>query len=336
MKSSQQSGNLSAKSLTAKAPAKVILSGEHSVVYGSPALALAVNKFAFTSIKSSAKTSLFFHFKNLNKTIGLNFDQLTEILKNPINKEQLSTSTDLLIYAFVYFVDYFGITLTNGVEVIIDSMIPIQCGMGSSAATIISLLHAVCKYFDISVNISEYVSIARQVENLQHGNSSGLDLFMSTNGGVYFYENGNFEKRTFPNMKYLLVNSGRSESTTGECVASVAKMFHDSAIKDDFTEVTTVMDLALQENNSYALLNCIKENHRILKYIGVVPEKVTEFIAEVEMLGGAAKISGAGAIRGNNAGIIIVMCDEDISLLVKKFNYELIDVKTEPHGVILT
>ena len=49
----------------------------------------------------------------------------------------------------------------------------------------------------------------------------------------------------------------------------------------------------------------IRENQRLLEQIGVVPQPAKRFVAAVEGLGGAAKISGAGAVRGTKGGVVL-------------------------------
>ena len=113
----------------------------------------------------------------------------------------------------------------------------------------------------------------------------------------------------------------------------IAKYFKNSEIADDFAEVTTAMDLALQQSDLSAVQECIRKNHQLLKYIGVVPNKVAKFIEQVEELGGAAKISGAGAVSGNNAGIVLVVGETAIIDIANKYGYEILPVQGELSGL---
>ena len=86
-------------------------------------------------------------------------------------------------------------------------------------------------------------------------------------------------------------------------------------------------------NNQKELINNIKENHKLLDKIGIVPSNISKFIKEIELFNGGAKISGAGAIRGNNAGIIFAICKEKyLNKICKKYNYTYKKVIIEPKG----
>lgn len=319
--------------ITARAPAKLILSGEHAVVYGQPALAMTVNKYACTSIKSHPSNDLIFNFVNLDERQTVSLNKLFAFKKEIERKKTLKHSYELLQYAFSYFVERLTIAVEHGLEIIINSSIPVGCGMGSSAATIISMLHAVAGYFKRQLDLDQYVALGKEVENLQHGLSSGLDLFLSSHGGYYFWEKGKATKKSMLNLPVILVNSGKPITPTGECVSQVKVIFNSSSIADDFAEVTTSMDLAIKDNNLYAVQQCVRENHQLLKHIGVVPEKVAEFIYEVEARGAAAKISGAGAVEGEHAGIILIVGKIDLTDLAEKYGYEILPVHGESHGV---
>lgn len=321
--------------ITARAPAKIILSGEHAVVYGQPALAITVNKYAYTTIKPLASNNIVFNFVNLDEYQQLTWQKLLTFKKEIERKKFLKHSFELLQYAFSYFVEKLKISFDHGLEVVINSSIPVGCGMGSSAATIVSMLHAVASFFAKKIDLAEYLVLGKAVENLQHGLSSGLDLFLSSHGGCYFWEQGEATKKSMLNIPFILVNSGKPISTTGECVSHVAEVFHGSKIADDFAEVTTVMDLAIKDNNLNAVQQCVRENHQLLQHIGVVPAKVQKFISQVEAMGAAAKISGAGAINGENAGVILIVGKVDLTVLAEQFGYEILPVHGEAHGVTL-
>jgi len=67
-----------------------------------------------------------------------------------------------------------------------------------------------------------------------------------------------------------------------------------------------------------------------------VPVPVQEFIAGIENAGGAAKISGAGAIAGTAAGMVLVFSYEPPAELCRLHNYPLLTVHTDEHGCRIT
>lgn len=331
--------------ITACAPGKIILSGEHAVVYGKPALAAAVNRFVTTTILERPDNKIQFEFINdkLNNVLTL---QELQILQTKMDKRYqdfvagkchiknvIHNPLELIQYAFIYLVENLSLTMKNGLRIQVQSTLPIGCGMGASAAVILSLMHALVNYFGCVLAVDKYLYFGREIENLQHGRSSGLDLFLSLHGGCYFFLDGDMSVRNLPNIPLVLVNTGKPQTSTGECVTAIAKYFQNGEIADDFAEVTTVMDVALQQDNLPAVQECIRENHQLLKYIGVVPDKVSKFIAAIEELGSAAKTSGAGAVSGSKAGIVLVVGEAEVVDLAKEYGYEILPVQGEPSGL---
>jgi mevalonate kinase len=72
----------------------------------------------------------------------------------------------------------------------------------------------------------------------------------------------------------------------------------------------------------------IRRNHRLLVEIGVVPGRVARFIAEIESIGGAGKICGAGSVKGEAGGMVWVVGVEQAArnALVQRYGYELMQL----------
>lgn len=317
--------------INAYAPGKIILSGEHAVVYGGPVLAMAVNYSIIISIAPSLDNNIYFEF--VDSIIKTTLSEL-KLLRMQIDlyDKKFKLNYDLIQYAFVFILENLNLKPENGLRITVKSTIPIGSGMGSSAAMILSLMHAMVKYFNCDISSDKYLEFGRSIENLQHGKSSGTDLFLSLHGGCYFSFESKFQKRDLPKAPLFLVNTKKPQSSTGDCVAKVAKFFHGSGIVNDFAVITTELDQAFRQNNLLKIQECIHENHKLLNYIGVVPERVFSFIKKIEELGNAAKISGAGAVSGQNAGMVLVAGEADFSDLAKQYDYEVMSLIGEDNG----
>ncbi len=333
--------------VTASAPGKIIFSGEHSVVYGRPAIALAISRFATTTITAESGHGIWFHFLNDNLKHVATMKEL-QSLRVQISKryrkfivgkyqikDVIGNPLELIQYAFIYLVENLLLTPRGGLKIQVDLSLPIGCGMGASAAVILSLMHALVNYCGYALTVDKYLYFGREIENLQHGHSSGLDLFLSLNGGCYFFGTGEVSPRNLPRVPFVLVNTGKSETSTGECVEKAAKYLQNSAFADEFSRVTCACDLALQQNNLAVVKQCVSRNHELLLDIAVVPTRVADFITEVTARGNAAKVSGAGAVSGNNAGIVLVVGEVEISDIVAKYGYTILPVHGESRGVRL-
>lgn len=333
------------KQLTVRSPAKLILSGEHSVLYGQPAIAIAINYYTETIIKWQSTQDIKLKFLNLEYAKEHTIYALHQLKKRVQDnykaflegkcsiKEVLKKPFELLQYSVSNLIEKLNLQLTQGLEIQVNSNIPIGCGMGSSAAAIISIIKAITCLFNLKLEAKRLLTLGKDIEALQHGKSSGLDLHLTLFGGGARFCNGKAQKRHIPYSPYLyMVNTGIPQSTTGEAVAAVAKYFANSQLKHDFAAVTNALDLALANRQLLAMQQAVNENHKLLTHIGVVPDKVASFIETIQQQGGAGKICGAGSITGNNGGIVLVVAEHDLSLVAKKFNYYLQPIQVEQNG----
>jgi mevalonate kinase len=333
--------------LKARSPAKLILSGEHAVVYGKPAIAMAINRYAESTITSQISTVILFNLLNLHYVKPFTLQTLIK-LKQRLHKKYgkfllghknisdvLKKPFELLQYTVSNLLDKLDIKLTQGIEISASSEIPIGCGMGSSAALVMSTLYALAHFLKLDMDPARFLSLGREAENLQHGYSSGLDLQLAMSGGCIRFQAGQLEKRIMPNFPFQIVQTGTPKASTGQCVAAVADNFKNSTIFDDFEKVTNIFDAGLMTNDLDKICSAIRQNHALLMKIGVVPDKVGSFIEEIERLGGAAKICGAGSVLGDNAGIVLIHAEKDISSVLEKYNYTAQNVTGDTRGTHL-
>lgn len=329
------------------APGKLILSGEHAVVYGSPALVMAVNRYAMATLSHERVPQFLVDLKDLAHHSRLSVSSLRD-LKSRIKRkyhrfitgdfsirEVLQKPFELAQFALSMIADSLNLKLPHGVKIQVQSTIPIGCGMGSSAATIISVMHAVSHYYQVPVSQEALFKLALEAENMQHGHSSGLDLRVALLGGCLYVQEDKHEIRAVPELPMFLVNTGVPKTSTGQCVQFVAPHFKSSSLVNEFAETTIAMDKAIQNQHATLVKEAIKHNHELLVKIGVVPSKVQTFINEVEQAGGAAKICGAGSIQGNEAGAVLVIWDDEtaITTLCERYGYELLSIAPESRGV---
>jgi len=332
------------KQLRARSPAKLILSGEHAVVYGKPAIAMAINRYAESTVLSGLSSAILFNCMNLKYAKSFTLHTL-KALKDRLQdeyrafleghcgiREVLKKPFELLQFTVSHLLETWNIPLSQGLEIRASSEIPIGCGMGSSAALVMSTLYALAHFLKLDIDPARFVALGREAENLQHGYSSGLDLHLAMAGGCLRFEKGNTVKRTIPKMPMHIVQTGVPLASTGECVERAAKHFKNSELAHDFGAVTNFFDEALQQNNLHKMQIAIRENHRLLVKIGVVPPKVQEFVSSIEKENAAAKVCGAGSVVGENAGVVLVVSEKDLSSIVYKYGYSLQQVEGDFHG----
>lgn len=330
--------------MKAIAPGKLILSGEHAVVYGKPALAMAIDLSAQSEVTLGRNDEVSFNLLDFNEKSSYTLRALRSLQQRLSKNYQLFLNGDLSIrqvlykpvelfqFAFIVALDGLHLKLTDGLDISCTSTIPIGCGLGSSAATILSTLRAVGHYFRVEFKPEWTMEYSLAAEKMQHGFPSGVDSYISLNGGCALFRGGEAQAVRMPRSSLCLVYTGTPESTTGECVERVRQQHAADTIWNDFEAVTQAMEQALTAEDREQLCETIDANDRLLRKIGVAPLRVQQFIDELKTVGGVAKICGAGAVRGDRAGALLVLADEPPTALCEKYGYTIMSVRGDPLG----
>ncbi|BDZ71719.1 mevalonate kinase [Methanobacterium petrolearium] len=248
--------------VSASAPGKTILFGEHAVVYGKPAIAVAVDRRAKVTIQEGTDNNITVKIPELdvygaididNQQIShLNQDGVFDLSKDLQNNVDLSkdlqdnldlsknhdntsdpsnnplkpSSYDAGILKYIQKA-LFNFAPDHGLDVHVDLEIPIGGGLGSSAAVTVATLAAAARYNHQEITRETLAKMAHQAELEVQGAASPLDTTVSTYGGfIYFTHNRGAEKMK-PAMKMpLVVGYTKNPGNTGLLVAGVRKL-HD-------------------------------------------------------------------------------------------------------------
>ena len=307
----------------ARAPGKIILSGEHAVVYGAPAIVCAIRRYttvgfaplhrsrtirtALTGI-SAGKHYRTAALQRLKDKLDQRFEQYSRgeravqnILRRP---------DDLVIYSLATLFQHLplpGFSENRHLPVPgrLSSELPLGAGMGSSAAAIAATLVLYENLLGRPMSDQQRFERVRFCERLQHGKGSAIDAAATVYGGLQTLQDGSPTPLAAPlGAGWYWILSGIPVVSTGECVAHVRQQHgHDSALWQQFAATTAALQNALTATADPR--PALRENHRLLAHIGVVPAPAATLIRDIEAAGGAAKISGAGAHRGDGGGIIL-------------------------------
>lgn len=299
--------------LKVSAPGKIILSGEHAVVYGYPGL------YASTSLRMNVK------------------------LINKNNKSDFSSFAD---YAFNKAFQSFKIKNDLNYFYKIESRIPIGSGMGSSASLAVCMSALAQKIAKREFNLDEINKVAYEIEKKQHGKPSGGDNTIVTFGGFVWYrkeaENLKVFSKITPKKRIsnlFIINSGIPKETTGEMVNFVREKYEKNPekIKKIFNQIESCskgfLKLVLGEEN-LALKDLISANERYLEELGVVSKETKELIGLLEKKKASVKISGAGG-SSHGSGILLIYHKNPESLknFVKSRKLDMISVSLGKKGV---
>lgn len=315
------------QTIQTQSPAKLILSGEHSVVYGQPAISLPIPLYSHCELNFAAdsQTQINITLRDLHLEQSVCFDEF-QTLCDGINArfqafkttqtsidKVLQTPFDLLLMTMFKFHELRALP-TGRWNICIHSEIPFERGLGSSASIIVSFLKALEQACQFPLK-DTFLSLAKEIENYQHGTSSGLDpTTIYQNHGLHFQQ-GHFHalhlgKLAAP-LKAWLIDSGKSHSSTGDTVSYVKKMIGNNCnIWQQFANITNLIE-TFWHTDATQLLSAIQHNQQQLCEIGVVPNAVQTWLSELEaQTGGAGKICGAGAIQGDAGGVVLFLSEK--------------------------
>lgn len=334
-----------------RVPGKVIITGEHAVVYGTPALACAINKHAVAQVKTIPEHGVRLIIKDFDIDQHFTQAQLLQCSNKTQNAHAAYLAGNLALnqvvdHPEVFFAAAIGasglvehLDDKTGIAVVLTTDLAVGAGMGSSAALVAAMLAACFKHLGKPLERPQLAQQTTQSEHWQHGHSSGLDPYICVFGGMHCYQK---DKPPISQLKPLenlpesfLVLTGKPLSTTGECVDFVRQKNFPQTIWDQFSKVQSQMinSLALAKLNHF--YDAIKSNHSLLCHIGVVPSLIKKFISQIEDRHGAAKVCGAGSILGEAGGLIFVtgLSQSTLRELCQQNGYDFMALNPDLQGV---
>lgn len=271
---------------------KIILMGEHAVVYGAPAIAMP-----FTAAKTHVRISA--HPEQHMLDCALYQGPLASAPTQLRTLQEVVRMVTTLVKQPQAFV-----------TIRIASTIPTERGMGSSAAVAVALVRALFHYFGIQPHDEQVLSLARVAETISHGQSSGLDATVITYQQSLYYQKGCADVPITVAMDaYLVVADSGQVGQTKQAVQRVAER---RAAQPRITEaletlgnLTVVAADAIKNNQPALLGECFTHAHQLLRYIGVSTVKLDQLV-QVAINNGAlgAKLTGGGL-----GGCMIALAD---------------------------
>jgi mevalonate kinase len=298
----------------ASAPGKAILFGEHAVVYGKPAIAVAVDKRATVTIKDGTTNSIHVKIPELD-VYGLISTETGNITKlnSEGEQDQNPGTMDAGIMEYIksaLFRTELGSSTDQGLNITVDLEIPIGAGLGSSAAITVATLAAAARYYQQEITLETLAHTAHQVELEVQGAASPLDTTVSTHGGFLYFTHEGGAVKIKPALEMPLVVGYTSQpGNTGLLVKEVKKLCqnHTTIIKPILDVMETVTNQAREyitkgeEKRVGELMNI---NQGLLDALGVNTNEISRLIYHARLAGAiGSKITGAGG-----GGSIIAYC----------------------------
>jgi len=290
----------------AYAPGKVILFGEHAVVYGQPAIAVPV-----IQVKARATVE--------TGPEGQGITIVAEDLERSYSLDQ-APRDDALRAIVVSTLEHIGVGTKHDLTITVSSTIPIARGLGSGAAVSTAIVRALGKHFDRKRSGAQYKhfehlvhplsrqaisSLVYETEKIHHGTPSGIDnTVIAFEKPVYFVRDHKIEVFSVKSPFLLAIADTGIVSPTRIAVSHVRRGWERAREEHEeiFDEIGTIANMgrqAIERGEIEAVGRLMSENHRLLQLMGVSSPEL-EGLVEAARQGGAlgAKLSGAG--RGGN------------------------------------
>lgn len=308
----------------ASAPGKVILFGEHFVVYGVKAILCAIDRRVTVTAEKIPENKIL-----VKSNIGE--------LEVPVNKSMSEIKSPLKPFFYLASKMIEKYNQIGGIRIFVKSEIPSGVGLGSSSACCVAGAAAISRLFE-KTSKEQILELAIEAERTIFQNTSGADCTVCTFGGLMEYdkEKGFSQINSEPNFHLVIANSNIEHST--DVMVSNVRQYKEkneekfSNMCQKELELVNRVSIMLKNNDLQGLGKCMHDNQEFLETIGISNEKLRKMIAIVENSSFGAKITGAGG-----GGCIIALTDESnlekIISELKMRDHECFSVKIDFNGL---
>lgn len=317
------------------APGKVILTGEHSVVYGYPALAAALDLRCNVKSQFREDKLISIHSKDLNFHLQYTENEVIGVKSMKFPGKRF----DNIVLAIVNTQKF--LEKENGVDLEITSQIPVSAGLGSSAAVVVATIASIANLYDAKLEKDKISQIAFESEKVTHGKPSGIDNSIATYGGVLKFENGTITHMKLTESIPILIGNTKVPRNTKQLVEKVG---NNKKTKSKIIEpILNTMGVLVEEfetavkNNDITKIGELMDiNQGLLDSIGVGHSSLSEFIWKSRDSGAiGAKLTGAGG-----GGCMIALApnkekQRKIKETLEQASYEVIPSNLTSQGVLI-
>lgn len=291
--------------IKATAPGKIILFGEHAVVYGRPAIAVPLSQVRATAVvRSSLNKAVQLHAPDLGINVSLEEAGPEDAIAIAVRQVQSEA----------------GLQQLQHMTITVTSEIPIASGLGSGASITAAVIRALANYLDLAyLATDEWVSrLTYEVEKVHHGTPSGIDnTVVAYEQPVYFVRQqprNVVEPFEIAKPLHLLVADTGVSSRTKTVVTDVRRSWQADPerfelIFDGCGHIAKMARAAIEAGDQIEIGRLMTRNHALLVDMTVSSLELNHLV-EASMAAGAfgAKMSGGG--RGGNM-IALVSCETE-------------------------
>jgi len=286
-------------STCATAAAKLILFGEHAVVYGQPAIAiplLDVRASAAISVDKTAATPVI-EAKDLGVMLPIT-EARQPALQHIVNAIELFEKKTISLPA-------------TGWRLTVWSKIPFSRGLGSSAAISLAILRALAVSQNIQFPTAQFIEMSFELEKFHHGTPSGLDNTVIALERPIIFRKGQSPEHIEPKSFFFVVGDTGIGKKTSDVVNYVATQYYSNStiVGNIFAEIGAIAiagRLCLEQGSLRKLGALMTKNQELLNELGVSSPALDGLIESAKKAGAlGAKLCGAG-----KGGCMVALADD--------------------------
>jgi len=291
------------------APGKIILFGEHAVVYGRPALAVPVTQVHVdVDISDSAHTGIWIDASDVDLHAELNTLPSDHPIASVINN--------------LFFLSH--ASPFPNLEIKISSSVPVASGLGSGAAVTVALTRALAAHLDYSMTDEDVNAFTYEIEKLHHGTPSGIDNTVVTYARpVYFVKGQPLETFKVGEPFTIVIADTGIPAPTKESVGDVRRLWLNDrsrweTVFDKIGEISFTARRAIEAGKCELLGELMNENHVLLQEMTVSSPDLDRLVEAARKAGASgAKLSGGGR-GGNMIALVKPEMAEPVSLSLQE------------------
>jgi len=298
--------------VTASAPGKVALFGEHAVVYGHQAMAGAIDRRVRVTVEQRSDDLIKIHAMDLSiPGIVLTIGGLGKGVSIETDYVRIMDAVGYIRKAIEVTSNHCGIN--KGINVHINSEMPVGAGLGTSAAVSVATILAYSAAMGHELKSDEVSALGREVELEVQGAASPMDTAVATRGGILLIR-PLIGKASITPVKVeqglpLVVGYTPRECGTGEMLRRVRNLRVAApesvdSILCSIGKVVSEADSAMRSGDLRRVGMLMNVNHGLLESLGVSTKKLNEMVYSARSAGAlGSKLTGAGG-----GGCAIALC----------------------------
>ncbi|ABP95757.1 MULTISPECIES: mevalonate kinase [Metallosphaera] len=303
-------------------PLKLTLFGEHAVVYGEPAIAMAISETMKVTVTESDRTVI--------SSSSLNIGNIKVDLRDMrVESEQTGKALSFALEALNYFDE------KKPALISIESSVDPSVGLGTSAAVIVGVVSAYSKFLGYDMTNLEIAKVSRHIEKKVQGLGSRMDTFTTSLGGVlYFPRNSEDVERVNSSLN---ISGGyiRRISSTAEILRRV------KAVKDKSREFDDILHLigklvdearwGIEREDMETVGQLMYINHGLLMSLGVTSPAIDELVSTARNMG----LPGCKMSGGGGGGSVVCLKSQKAELLLESRGFRLVNTEPNQTGVVI-